>query len=98
MGREVYETMWGPTEFFATGTMKDFDHTSRLHEIDVPTLIVTGRYDAVRPHDHAEVLRDRIPGAEMICFDEAPHTAHLEEPELFERALTDFLGRVDAKA
>ena len=32
----IYEHMWGPTEFYATGSLLDFDVTGRLHEIDIP--------------------------------------------------------------
>jgi proline-specific peptidase len=37
---DVYHTMWGPSEFFATGTLKDFDVTDRLHEIEIPSLFL----------------------------------------------------------
>jgi proline-specific peptidase len=46
---EVYLTMWGPSEFCATGTLKDWDVSGRLGEIEVPTLVVTGRYDETTP-------------------------------------------------
>jgi pimeloyl-ACP methyl ester carboxylesterase len=45
----VYEHMWGSMEFHATGTLVDFDVTSRLHEIDVPTLFITSEFDEARP-------------------------------------------------
>jgi len=45
MGAQVYETMFGPSEFHATGLLKDWDITDRLPEIDVPTLVTSGQYD-----------------------------------------------------
>ena len=39
---DVYLTMQGPNEFVITGTLKDWDITGRLGEIDVPTLITAG--------------------------------------------------------
>jgi proline iminopeptidase len=35
----IYNQMWGPTEFYATGSLGDFDLTPRLKDIDVPTLL-----------------------------------------------------------
>ncbi len=46
---EVYGTMWGPSEFHATGTLQEWDVTDRLGEIRVPTLITAGRYDEATP-------------------------------------------------
>ena len=48
-GTQVYETMWGPNEFTVTGTLKDWDVTDRLGEIEVPTLVTSGRYDECTP-------------------------------------------------
>ena len=35
--KQVYETMWGPSEFFATGVLAEWDVEARLGEIEVPT-------------------------------------------------------------
>ena len=50
---EVYVEMWGPTEFHATGNLRDYDRTGRLHEISVPTLFTCGRYDEATPQTTA---------------------------------------------
>jgi len=47
--REMYQYMWGPSEFTATGTLKNYDRIDRLDEIGIPTLFVTGEYDEARP-------------------------------------------------
>jgi proline-specific peptidase len=95
MNRKVYETMWGPSEFFATGNLKDWDVTDRLGEIDVPTLLISGRYDEATPKQQ-EVMRDAIAGSEWVLLEESSHLAHFEEPERYRQALTDFLARADA--
>ena len=41
----VYLTMNGPSEFFITGTLKDFNIVDELSKIKVPTLLVNGKYD-----------------------------------------------------
>jgi len=42
-GTNVYETMWGPNEFTATGNLKDYDRSDRLQSIKAPTLFLCGR-------------------------------------------------------
>ncbi len=52
-GDEVYHIMWGPSEFFMTGTLKDWDITCRLGEIRAPTLVI-GADMTMRPHHHGD--------------------------------------------
>ncbi len=92
---EVYGTMWGPSEFHATGTLQEWDVTDRLGEIRVPTLITAGRYDEATPR-LAEALRRGIPDAEVVIFEESAHLAHAEEPERYRQVLNDFLTRIEA--
>lgn len=94
MNRKVYETMWGPSEFFSTGNLKDWDVTARLGEIDVPTLIISGRHDEATPKQQ-EIMRDAIAGSEWVLFEESSHATHFEEPERYRQALTDFLAKVE---
>jgi pimeloyl-ACP methyl ester carboxylesterase len=95
MNRKVYETMWGPSEFFATGNLKDWDVTARLGEIDVPTLLISGRYDEATPKQQ-EIIRDAIVGSEWVLLEESSHFSHVEEPERYRQALTDFLAKAEA--
>lgn len=66
--------------------------TERLREIKVPTLIVVGEHDTafLRP---AQVLRDSIPGSQMVTIPGASHTPHVEQPEAFTRVLREFLSQ-----
>ena len=56
----VYHTMNGPSEFHCIGTIKEWDITDRLHEIDVPTLLISGEYDEATPRV-VKAIDDRIP-------------------------------------
>lgn len=95
MNRKVYETMWGPSEFFATGNLQDWDVTARLGEIDVPTLLISGRHDEATPKQQ-EIMRDAIAGSEWVLLEESSHSTFLEEPERYRQALTDFLAKAEA--
>jgi pimeloyl-ACP methyl ester carboxylesterase len=90
----VYEAMWGPNEWTATGVLAGWDRTDRLGEIDVPTLVLSGRYDACTPAV-AETLTRGIPGAEHVLFEHSAHIPFVEEPERYRAVLADFLERVE---
>lgn len=87
-----YGTMNGPNEFTITGTIRDYDATPRLKEIQLPTLVTTGRYDEVTPVV-AESIHRGIRGSTLVRFEESSHTAFWEERPHYMRTLLDFLGR-----
>lgn len=95
IGKEVYETMNGPSEFHVIGKLKDWDITPRLGEIYQPTLLLSGRYDEATPHI-MEVVHSGIAGSEWVIFEESSHMPHVEEPELYRDIVNDFLMRVEA--
>ena len=93
-GRQVYETMWGPNEFTVTGTLKEWDVIDRLGEIDVPTLITSGRDDECTPA-LVEPLHEGIAGSEWVLFENSAHVPYLEEPERYLEVVGRFLERVE---
>ncbi len=95
MNRSVYETMWGPSEFFATGNLKDWDATARLSQIAVPTLITSGRYDEATPAQ-MQVLHDGIAGSRWVVFEDSAHLALIEEPDRYLAVLADFIATTEA--
>ncbi len=90
MGTAVYNTMWGPNEFTLTGNLTTWDRRDRLDEIDVPTLIVCGRYDEVVP-ECSETMHAGIRNARLNIFENSSHLCHMEEPETFFPLLIGFL-------
>jgi pimeloyl-ACP methyl ester carboxylesterase len=67
--------------------------TSRLGEIDVPTLIFWGDEDGpfLKP---SEILRDSIPTAELITVTGVGHSPHEEAPEIVNEELLKFLAGI----
>jgi proline iminopeptidase len=92
---EVYETMWGPSEFTVSGNLSGFDRSSRLAEIEVPALFTCGRHDEATPEALAWYQR-LLPGSELVVFEESSHMAHLEERERYQEVVGDFLARAEA--
>jgi proline-specific peptidase len=94
---EVYVAMNGPNEFHVIGTLRDWDITPRLGEIEVPTLVFSGRYDEVTPA-MTEAAHRAIPGSEYVVLEESSHMAQAEQPEETLALVRDFLSRVEADA
>jgi proline-specific peptidase len=91
---EVYNTMFGPSEFHATGTLKEWDISDRLGEIELPTLVTSGRHDEATPAI-AETVHRGIAGSEWVIFENSSHMAHLEEEDEYRRVVEDFMRRVE---
>jgi len=97
MNRKVYETMWGPSEYFAVGNLKDWDVTTRLNEIAVPTLITSGRYDEATPAQ-MQVIADGIAASRWVVFERSAHLALIEEPDRYLTVLGEFIAAAEAGA
>ena len=97
MSRDVYQTMWGPSEFCATGSLRDYDRTDRLGELDMPALFTCGRFDEATPEATAWYA-SLVPGARIVIFEDSSHVAHLEEETAYLDALRAFLRQADARA
>ncbi len=72
-----------------------FDLEEDLARLDVPVLVVAGDED-----DHCLqpglFLKRTIPASGLAVLPKSGHTVNLEEPEFFNRLLSDFLGAVEA--
>lgn len=90
----MYEFMWGPSEFVATGVLRDYDRIARLPEVDVPTLFVRGEYDEPAEATVAE-YQAMIPGARFETIPDAGHGVFVDQPRAFDSLLVEFLGSVE---
>lgn len=95
IGQTVYLKMTGPNEFHITGSLKSWDVRSRLSEIQVPTLITSGKYDEATPLI-SRTLQQGISGSKWILFEESGHLAHVEEEKRYLEVLTQFLDEVES--
>jgi 3-oxoadipate enol-lactonase len=67
------------------------DWLGRLNTITCPTLIIAGALDVGAPVAMSQAMHERIPGAELVVFDEASHLSAAEQPVLFAQTLGRFL-------
>jgi L-proline amide hydrolase len=91
----VYLTMCGPNEFHVVGSLKDWDITSRLHEVEAPMLVISGEHDEATP-TLVGAMVEHLRNARWELFAESSHCTHLEQPERYVRLVSDFLTAHDA--
>lgn len=96
MAGQVYNTMQGPNEFVVTGNFRHWNRWDDLERITVPTLLMVGRHDTMRPEDIEEMGR-RIPDARVAIQEKGSHLAMWDDEEAYFAALIGFLHEVHAR-
>jgi hypothetical protein len=92
---EIYVGMQGASEFTISGALGDFNVTGRLHEIEVPVLLTSGRFDTMRP-SIVETMYQNIRLSEWETFKKSGHISMIDEPGEMNQVVHDFLTRVEA--
>jgi proline iminopeptidase len=88
---EVYNIMWGASEFDVAGNLKNFDCTQELHKVEVPTLYTCGRYDEATP-ESTEYFSSLTPNSKFHVFEKSAHMPYIEETDEFMKVMKDFLS------
>lgn len=69
----------------------EFVALERLHEIQVPTMIIVGDSDAPDLHTHTAAMQAGIPNAQRVIIPQAGHYPYIEQPGEFNRLVLQFL-------
>lgn len=62
-----------------------------VNSIQVPALVVVGRYDQVTPVSCSQEIANAIPDARLEIFEQSGHDPPTDESERFREILFDFL-------
>lgn len=94
----LYRTMWGPSEFAVTGSLKEYDGEPLLAKLDGRrTLFIGGQYDEARPATLAGFAA-RAPGAEHAVVPGAAHGFFNDRPQETLGLLRGWFARHDPVA
>ena len=88
--KEIYEKMWGKSELFGTGTLLDWNVESKLHEINVPTLIISGALDESTPAIN-ELMHKGIKNSKWVLLKKSHHIGYAEEPDIVIETIKSFV-------
>jgi pimeloyl-ACP methyl ester carboxylesterase len=101
--KEFYDRFAGGSALGHANTMRGvqrkrpsiFELEAKLERLTVPTLIMTGDEDD--PCLEAGIfMKRKIPTSALLVLPKSGHAINLEEPDLFNRSVLDFLTAVDA--
>ncbi len=67
------------------------DGVDKLPTFDLPALVIGAEQDQAVPPKYSQMLAEGLPNAMLKIIPQAGHMANLEQPELFNAALLDFL-------
>lgn len=91
----AYLHMWGPSEFYATGTLVDYDRYEDLTKIDIPVLFSCGEYDEATPESLYK-FHQKLPDSYYEVMAGCSHQAYFEKPEEFCQRLKPFLEKLSS--
>jgi pimeloyl-ACP methyl ester carboxylesterase len=74
-------------------TMRNRLTFSLLEKIRLPTLLITGGADLYTPPPLLRLFAARIRNSASVIVPEAGHSTYWENPELFNRAILEFIGK-----
>jgi proline iminopeptidase len=80
---------------FQGGRPSLYDFESGIKQLATPALIVVGDEDD-RCIEPSLFLKDTLPGAGLVMFPKSGHVVNLEEPDLFNTVVGNFLSQVEA--
>jgi pimeloyl-ACP methyl ester carboxylesterase len=70
------------------------DSAATLKSITRPVLLIAGAEDKLTPVALAEKMQAMIRNSELVIIPDAGHLSNLENPEVFNGAIKDFLNRI----
>ena len=91
---DVYYGIIGrDADFFVSGSMMDTDFRKHLSKLNLPTLIIAGRYDGVSTPEFNIQYKKYMPKAKFEMFENSGHNPYLEEPIKFYSLFGSFISQ-----
>jgi proline iminopeptidase len=91
LNTHVYELMQGPSEMGASGRLANWDRFADLKRINVPTLVISGRYDTMDPAYMAAMAKQLRHGE--LAATNGGHLAMYDDQPTYFAKLTAFLRK-----
>jgi proline iminopeptidase len=95
INRAIYVPLQGPSELGAAGKLVDWDRTSDLPKIAVPTLVIGARYDTMDPA-HMEMMAGKVQRGRYLSCPNGSHMAMYDDQKVYVDGVIRFVRDVDA--
>jgi len=89
--KEISEIMWGKNEFSVTGNLKNLNLIPLLHELKLPVLLTSGKFDTMTP-SYMVLLHTQIHNSKLVIFEHSAHMPHIEEFTAYCQEVEKFLS------
>lgn len=70
--------------------LRDMDQREAIRSAKNPVLVIVGSQDPATPPAAGQLIHERIVGSKLVTLD-AAHLSNIEQPEVFTRAVLDFI-------
>ncbi|MCL4351993.1 MAG: alpha/beta hydrolase [Firmicutes bacterium] len=64
-----------------------------LGRVNMPTLLLWGREDRIIPLEYGRIMEKSLSDAELVVIDNCGHLPHIEEPQITNQTIAEFLSR-----
>ena len=92
MNIDVYYQIVGVDgDFIIGGDIGKLDFRRDLKNLNMPTLILAGRYDRISDPRFAVKYKEYMPKAKFVMFEKSGHNPYVEEQQKYFKVLIDFL-------
>jgi proline iminopeptidase len=92
---KVYIPMQGPSELGASGILANWDRTTDLSKIAVPTLVIGARHDTMDPA-HMEMMSKRVQKGRYLFCPNGSHLSMYDDQKTYMSGVIGFLHDVHA--
>lgn len=76
----------------ATMAVRDFNIVEKLPEIETEILLITGAEDKATPIAEAKAIAESCSNTKLFVIKNASHLAIIEQPDLFDTAIVNFIN------
>ncbi|HSW79475.1 MAG TPA: proline iminopeptidase-family hydrolase [Candidatus Saccharimonadales bacterium] len=89
-GTAQYEKLWGVSEAYPDGVLKNWSRLEDLNMVKCPALVISGQYDELTPRQ-ALATAKMLPDATVEIITGGTHLAHIEYPDTYLTAIAKFI-------
>lgn len=92
MNMDLYVIMQGPSEFGISGKLTNWDVSTQLKNIKVPTLVIGATHDSMDPK-YMEWMSQQIPGSDFLLCANGSHMCMWDDQETYFKGLIQFMKK-----
>ena len=96
LNNELYVIMQGPSEFGISGKLTNWDVSSELKNIHVPTLVIGATFDTMDPK-YMEWMSKQMPHGEFLLCVNGSHVSMFDDQLTYMNGLIKFIKSVNGK-